>query len=482
MGETKASRVTGRVPARAAKNRTARSERVARLGLLRRSRAAYAESERYEKIVFWAMVLTPFSSAFTLNIGQTIRATDVLLVLAIAVYVLFARKQKVALVAGHWLLLALAGVVLFATSINVLNLPPTGGAVSLAYPSGITSQSVVYGALSCAVIAMAFVVSRTRLELIRLGLTLSIWLAAAATIFRIVLNDAGQGELLTSLGFASRYSGVDLEGGGGEGGARQGPFLLGQEFGFYSGFVLIICLRERAIFSALVAAYCIWTSQSTTAVVGLAAAVVLALLLAPRAVLFFFGIVASLVGIVFVISNNAARAFMELQLSKLGLTNSGDASILGSLDLRSLKTEVGLRMMGDHVFGVGPNNFGAYFYDYDDIGTFPAWYYNGTKVIAENVYAQIGAENGVIALLIFVGLLAWLLLKLIRRGDAGYIAIFGFYAISIATQAVYTYPMVFIFLGVLIGRAAQANAEVVTDKPVVTAPKRVAAMPWRERR
>ncbi|WP_038467422.1 O-antigen ligase [Arthrobacter sp. PAMC 25486] len=273
-------------------------------------------------------------------------------------------------------------------------------------------------------------------------------------MFQLVMVELGQNALLHAVNFATEGTGNSLF--SGDAGTRSGPFLEGQHLGFFAGALAIVCLGRKAWFGMV---WCLWASlysQSTTALIGLVVAAGIAIVFR----LSFRAIMATGVGTIaaaFAVQVfPAAREFTTFQLAKLGLfgfDNNYDFATL-SMDLRDVKTTIAFQMMGDYpATGVGPGRFGAYFFDYPLSNELPNYYYTSDhRAIAENAYAQVAAESGVIML----GLLVILLAVLFWRNQTAHVSVFalvGYIGVGILTQSSWT----FIPIWVLIAYASTAS-------------------------
>ncbi|PFG19101.1 O-antigen ligase family protein [Serinibacter salmoneus] len=351
-------------------------------------------------------------------------------------------------------MLALAGLlcVSFVTNLAVRN----GHASTRPYSTSLTvdiTQYSLYGLIALGFWGVLAMVPRER---IARAFQVSVWLCGAASLAQYVGVRVGAAPLLAQLGF--RVEGVDdtFES------LRSGPFLEGQQLGFYAGGVLLVCLWRRYWMSAVVAGALVLFSESTTAYLGLMTGLAAALLLLPRprVVVTTIAVLAGLA--IAALSVPAFGTVVGRQLAKLGFTQFAPdyAWATASLDLRSVKAEVAFAIAQDYpLFGVGPGRFAAYFYQYASEYRLPWRYYNTqTRPIAENAYGHIASELGLIALGAFVIFIATLALAA-RRVHPVLVALAGFVAIAVSTQSSWTFLPIWAFLGLLAAQNSTRGAE-----------------------
>jgi len=177
------------------------------------------------------------------------------------------------------------------------------------------------------------------------------------------------------------------------------------------------------------------------------------------------------------------RQFVINQAAKLGLVSqTAEFRFAGlSFDVREEKASIGAQMGIDHLaLGVGPGRFGAWFSHYADYTVLPAYYRTtDLRPIAENVYVQVFAEMGVLALLGLAGLLVVLLARSVRASPI-VTAIGVCVAVGLWTQSSWTFLPIWVFLAYI--GVAVSDPDVDRQAPITVAPstRRVPDdRPWR---
>lgn len=423
---------------------------VAESGTDRSTRGGEGQAEilPYQWAVLGAIVLMPLQKGFTLDLGFPLKPSELLTMAAIALFVMRREPERRPWLLPHRLVLALLGLTFASTFARWVTAPPTG--TWRGYPRSPQTDLVMYLGYATLVLTLWFLLTRLTWAHVRSALHLATWVCGAATLLQLVLFRAGQIAVLEALNYETEARGLGL--GEEESAQRTGPFVEGQHLGFVSGYLFVHALRDRRYVTALVALGCIVYSQSTTAIVGVAAAAVVAIVTRPS-ISRWAKLALAVVGFVIVyLMSGGLRLLIRLQMAKLGI---GDAAVDGrltdrSLDTRFAKTEIATTMMFDHLaLGVGPGRYGFYFFDYATAPPIPAYYWlTNHRAIAENAYLHVGAELGIIALGVFVGLVLLLCFRL-RHRHPGDLATAAFAAVAIATQSSWTFIPIWVVLGYL---------------------------------
>ena len=367
-----------------------------------------------QSLLFWAIVFLPFQQAFTLDLGFPLKITEILAIAGI-VASLIAYRQRPRLTIPVWLIVGLGAVVILSSCWNLL----TGSTVDVSaemYPRGVTFDLLLY--TGYAGFALAFCIAIALFmdaQQVLKALAWAVRLAAIYVLLQLLLWSFGSSllEIINgNIQLGSLY-GVRLP--------RNGPFLEGNYLGFFAIAGFFATLKTRDWVGVGLAALLFFYSQSTSAFVAACGAAVAIVLLRPtRRKALIAGAALVVVGATAAIVPPVTR-FVTAQLTKLGIIENNLGEAFGySLRGRTANAETGFAMAGDHpIFGVGQGRYAAHYWDYLDRSGLPDNF--GTNVvrpIANNVYAQIAAETGFIALLIFVALLGYLLLRARRESDA----------------------------------------------------------------
>lgn len=397
-----------------------------------------------QRCVVTAIALSPFQWALTLNLGFPLKLSEILLMMGIAAYFLFPRHVQPPSLAGR--IIVLMGVVLLLSTVTA-SLSSSQPLLFRGFTRSPGTDLLMYCGYGLLILLAWFPLRSIPRDLFGKALVVAAWIVGTTSLFQLVMVEAGQTALLGALNFTVEGTGSNLF--GGDAGTRSGPFLEGQHLGFYAGALAIVCLGRRAWFGMV---WCLWAclyAQSTTALVGfiVAAGIAIVLRLSLRAVMALgAGLIMSVVAVQII---PAAREFITFQLAKLGLfglNNNYDYATL-SLETRDVKSTIGFQMMRDSpITGVGPGRYGAYFFDYPLSNDLPMYYYNADhRAIAENAYAQVAAEIGILML----ALLIFLLLVLLWRNRTAHISVFaliGYLAVGMLTQSSWTFIPIWILI------------------------------------
>lgn len=408
----------------------------------------------WEKLVLLAIIFIPFQYALTIQIGFPLKISELLVVAGLGAYVLTSRKVRIRWDAASLLVTVLAVTLAFSSIGNFL--PTRAYVPSPGYDRGLQEDLLLYFGYGIFALAFWSVMRRIDFTLIARAIVASIWACGAAVLLQWTASITGNSSIIEALGF--RIIGV----GGDAATLRSGPFLEGQHLGFFAGAALLVAVYRKSYAAAVVAAASILYSQSTTAYVGLAigALVLLVLRLRAKALVPLFGL--GLVGVILVLTVTPFRNVLGRQLAKLGFTDFAPDYLYAttSLDVRQIKTEIAFRMMQDNpIIGVGPGRFGSHFGEYSGDFPLPWNYYSGViRPIAENAYGHIGAELGLIALAVFIGLIVYLIFRG-RLGPPMLLVLAGYLAVSVSTQSSWTFLPIWTFLALLSARTSEARPQ-----------------------
>lgn len=407
---------------------------------------AFKELPLYAKLAVVAVLVSPFQYALTLQMGFPLKLSELLGAAAVVARVVTIRKWRPHLGVDVFIVVLIAASVIASTawalSIADMSVPLVGVERSAEI------DMVMYCAFGLFMLSFWWVLREVPAALIRDTVIQSLWLCADAVVLQVVFFVLRQPEMLIPLGFNMRPQGLEFMG---VEFARSGPFLEGQQLGFFSGAMFVVALYWRRYVSALIALCCVVYSQSTTAAIGIVVAVVVSILLRPskRRLIGLGAAVIASGGIVAVVA--PVRDYALLQLAKLGIIGAPDVvNATRSLNVRWIKSEIGWRMMWDNPpLGVGPGRVAAYFSEYSGDYVLPDVYYWETRrPLIENMYLHIGAELGVVAFAAVICLFAWLLVSSWRRGAAA-IAVCAYVVVAVATQSSWTFMPIWILLALL---------------------------------
>ncbi|GAA3589025.1 hypothetical protein GCM10022198_11050 [Klugiella xanthotipulae] len=402
----------------------------------------------YQKALVGAIIFSPLQSGFTLNLGFPLKISEVLIMFAVLSY-FFGRRTRPTPSLERKLFVALGFLVGVSTAYHLLT--PVTNVELHGFTRSPEVDLALYFFYSMLVLVMWLLMTTLPSGVMQKAMIWSIWVCAAATFLQWVLSQAGMLEVLETLNYQTKAKGLNLDGSDDDV-MRTGSFVEGQQLGFFAGMMMLIALKNRAYIAVGLAVYCLIYSQSTTGFLGVAVAVATILFLRPRlnSILRFLLSGAIVAGIL--ASVPALRTLLSFQLAKLGLFGL-DEQFSGSddsLDLRSIKTEIGARMTFDHpLIGVGPGRYGINFFDYATNPPVPIYYWNPDhRASAENVYIHISSELGIPALLCFVVALLALVLKQYRGLPVDF-AVGLYLVIGIITQGSWTFIPIWIGLAYL---------------------------------
>lgn len=393
-----------------------------------------------------AVLTVPLQQAGTVDVGFPLKLSEIFMGLAVVSAIvrgIRARTLKFRWSVDEICVSFIALCLVVSTLIAV-----TSADLSASIP-GVSRSAVldlalytVYGAF---VLAAWWTLRLVDARLIRDVLMQSLWLCFIAVCMQLAvrLTDNGR-SFLESLGFAMDRWGAQI---GDVTTLRNGPFLEGQQLGFYAGAMLVIALYSRRYVTGVAALVCVAWSLSTTAFLATVVAIVIATVVRPTRGSLITAASLATAAALLVSFVTPLRDALILQLAKLNLFGFGTERAMVSLDVRSAKTEIGWRMMWDYPWGVGSGRYGAVFLNYQsDYPQIPNRVLEEkARAIAENVYVQIGSELGLIAFCAFLLLITWLIFKSWRGSRLG-IAVCAFVAVGAVTQSSWTFIPLWVLL------------------------------------
>ncbi|MGW9112846.1 O-antigen ligase family protein [Microbacterium sp. NPDC055683] len=411
----------------------------------------------HTKLVLAAVALMPFQSAFTIDVGAPLKASEILAFASlITLAFTWRRRTRPRTVSPDIVCVAILGASVILAAVGPLLSAEISAPIRGTSRSGLL-DILLYTVYGIFALAIWLLVRQTDASLLLKALRVSIWLCLCAIGLQVWFRLAGWGPLLSAVGFDMTPRGLTFLGATF---SRSGPFVEGQHLGFYAGAVLVVMLYSRNYASAVAAAVCVTFSESTTGLAGAAIAIIAVVILRPNKIALMALGGAALASAAAVAISAGARDFVFLQLAKIGLITLPTGNPMKSLDVRSAKAEIAWRMMWDHLpFGVGPGRYAVYFGDYQDAyNALDGVYGKSSRPIVENGYFQIGAELGPIALLAFVVLVAWLAWRSWRTARLP-LALITFIAIGFATQSSWTFPPILMLLGIVASFVRTGSAQ-----------------------
>lgn len=390
-----------------------------------------------EKVVFLAVCFTPFQLALTIKLGDSpLKISEILILLSILIFPLstwVSRKPK-----GQAIIALFSIIFLISAIYNYIVTDTTLEKIAHGFTRSQTGDILFYTFFTIFALISWKIIGSLDRSTIEKALIIASWLCIIAVLFQAVGVATGNQSLVEALGFESQGRVEDRLVS-----TRNGPFKEGQHLGFYAGSLLIICFYKKRWLACLGLSYCIYYSQSTTAILGILAALAVVIALRLNVYTLFAISISSVATFIGFISSSALREFVYIQLAKLGIPSVGGLGerYTVSLDVRSVKTDIGWQIMGDHpILGVGPGRYSIWFFDYPDSLKMPYYYFRAThRAIAENIYAQIAAEVGLIGFIVFLIFLLYLLIRNLSEKNTGLLALSAFAFIGISTQSMLTF-------------------------------------------
>lgn len=397
-----------------------------------------------QRLLFLAVAFVPFQQAMTLDVGFPLKLSEVLVIAAIGFLMLGARAPKYPATSKK-LMLGLAGMVVLSTLMNIARqLPFTS---FKGYDRGFTFDILQYTGYGLLVIAAGWILA-TRLGALEIAraVSVAIRLAALYSAAQVVLYLAGS-EILATFNGATQ-----LGRSYGELLPRNGPFLEGNYLAFFAGAGIFIAARRKDKVGVVLAAGCLVYSQSTIGIIGVVVALLALVILSPTKAVWSVlsaGVIAVMLTFLFV---PQAQSFINVQSAKLGVSEDSSLSYVdASLDNRSMSAEVGFKMgILNPVAGVGSGRYGVQFQEYADPEDVPLGVIRGdVRPIANNTYAQMAAEMGLIGAGIFVVLLIGSFRRAKRAGP-GLLGLVIFAAVCLTATPAWTVLPIWIVVAYLI--------------------------------
>lgn len=351
------------------------------------------------RLIFLGVVFLPFQQALTLDLGFPLKASEILLALGIALS-LFSTQTSRHHIFSRQILQAFLVLLFLSFIVNSQQVLITANVQG--YGRGYffdIAEYTIYGFfVVCACLTVARLLGA---DLITKATRYSIRLTAIYCLAQLVLFTAG----LPWLEFVNGAEQIGQSFGGTL--PRNGPFLEGNYLAMYAGSSAIIAARGKDIFGTILALLCLIYSQSTIGIMGMIAALMVVILLRPRArlVALILGVVGTVGAAVLFIPQ--AQNYLITQLAKLGLAESSNLKFVeNSLGTRTITADAGFAMgLQNPLLGVGPGRFGLWFSEFAKDPNGSLEYTSLTyRPIANNNYSQIAAELGLVALVLFVAL------------------------------------------------------------------------------
>lgn len=360
--------------------------------------------------MFIAVCAVPFQQALTFEVGFPLKISEVTGILAVVLYMTSERNADPSVkgrrYVGAPLQWALLALVYLSTTLWLIMGPPRETA--LGYERGMNADMLLYFVYAALVIVLSwFAGTRLGPEWIARGFGIAVKLAAVWSLLQLVLHVAGATSILRLVNGT-----VQIGAAYGVGLPRNGPFLEGNYLGFFAGIALFVVLRRRDWWGVAAAAACLLYSQSTVALVGVVIGVLVVAVLRPAGRVVGVLAFVALVGIIVVSTVDVVAVYITRQLGKLGLISDASlgASIEYSLNNRTSSIQRAIDM--SEVFpwlGVGPGRYGYWDDAFSDTAAAI-----GNRGIANNAYAQVLAEVGVVAVACLIGLILTLILRNLR--------------------------------------------------------------------
>lgn len=398
-------------------------------------------------LVSTAIAFVPFQVALTINLaGNPLKISEIFFAVSIALFPFTSYpKNKIY---GKYLILIFLLLLIVSSAYNLttqgIEIYGTLRGFNLD-PSQDLLFYFIFGIFS---LLCWRIVASLGEEKISRALVYSAYSCTAAVLFQFVFVYLGMPTIVEILGFESSGR---LE--GGLVSTRNGPFQEGQHLGFYAGFVLLISIYRKSWLASLGMIFCIYYSYSTTAILGLCAALGILIIFRLNLLTASISTFVSIVVLISYVAIKQVRDFLNLQLAKLGITglSSEPINITQSLEIRSLKTDIAWNIMFNNpLLGVGPGRYSIWFFKDPLADSIDKYYFNSDhRAIAENVYAHVGSELGLIALSVLVLLLIVIAYKGLKNKSLIVLSSLGFIVLGISTQSTWTFLPIWVFLGFL---------------------------------
>lgn len=407
-----------------------------------------------EWLLLLAVICIPFQQALTLDIGFPLKASELLVAAGIFSFVV-ERRGRIIDYRPTWLIFSIAVVVLLSSVFVAIT---TDGSISnAAYPHGLTFDLAQYTAYAIMALMTAIAITAVLSPRdIAIGIGWAVRIAVVYVMIQLIAWGAGSGVIEAINGnfqMGSQY-GVRLP--------RNGPFREGNYLGFFAATALFIAARSKDILGVILAVLLVFFSQSTGAMVGIVLAIIAMIILRPTVRKLIVAAVAAVVIALVVFMVPVLNRLVAGQLTKLGLIENQFGAAYGySLRARTVNAETGFRM-GFHnsVFGVGQGRYEYHYDEYIDRSGLPDNFgVNTVRQIANNAYAQIASETGLIALLLFSIMLFTILVK-VRRDSGALVAVVVSLSVGLIAFPAWTNLTAWVVIGGLFAfaKAYDANA------------------------
>lgn len=407
-----------------------------------------------------ASILTlPFQQAFTLSVGFPLKASEVLAIAGVVVTIA-SNPGRVLRIRGRFILAGLLFVTLLSSAWNLFTEP--FGETSEAYPMGLGLDILQYTGYAGLAILYFACLSTVNSRRLMWALSWAVRLAAAYCVLQVVIWSLDLNAITHAINgniqIGSQY-GIDLP--------RNGPMREGNYTGFFGAAATFLMVRYKDAIGCLCGVFLIFYSQSTGAIVGVVGALVAGVILRPRLRKFIVSAIATAViaGVVLLVP--ALRHLATGQLIKLGLIQNTRGTSYGySLRARTVSSETGFSIAFDHpIFGVGAGRYGYHFWDYIDMTGLPSHYGRAlTRPIANNAYAQIAAESGLVALCVFGALLVFIIWKS-RKDSAMLLGAVVSMSIGIIAFPAWTVLSLWGLLGIVLSAISNGDHDNLASEP-----------------
>ncbi|MCJ1694923.1 O-antigen ligase family protein [Rathayibacter caricis] len=402
-----------------------------------------------------SVVLIPFQQALTISVGFPLKLSEILAVLGVGLIALEARARKRRNPAAP-LLVLLGAFVLFSlvrAELTVESEAPPG------YPLGLAVDGVVYSGYAALALALAYLLS-IHMDIVRLARAymLGLRLAAGYSAVQLGLWFAGS-DILRVVNGATQTGtlyGTSLP--------RNGPFLEGNYFGFFAAAGLFIAMYAKDRVGLVLSGVLVLYSQSSGATLGVVAGLLVLVAFRPQVKTTSVVSFIVVVGIIAAATIPAVALYAQRQLIKVGLSqNTLNESLGYSIRSRSANAETGFAMgLANPFLGVGPGRYGSRYFEYLDRTGLPAGFgQRAIRPIANNVYAHIAAELGLVALFVFGLMLLVLLLRSYRR-SAPIFGLVVFVAVAMIAAPAWTGLPIWIVLAVIMAASSSERSHVPT--------------------
>jgi len=411
-------------------------------GLIPAARGLWSGVGWPERLLLLAVVLLPFQQALTLEIGFPLKASELLGGVGV-VWVAVRDRGGLLRARGSILILALAGLVVVSSLWTVFAGERAGGGD--AYPHGLIFDLVQYTGYALFALALYLAVASTlTADQLSTAIAWAVRLAALYVVVQLVVWAFGASGLLEALlngttQLGSQY-GVPIP--------RNGPLREGNYLGFFAVTVAMIAYRARDRWTLGIGLFLVLYSQSTVALLGIAAAGLAMVVLRPSRLKLIVGGAVLAIGAAAAVALPPVTRFITGQLTKLGLIpNTLGPAYEYSLRSRSANADAGFAMALDHpLLGVGQGRYALHYADYLDPTGLPEGFADRyVRPIANNVYAQLAAETGWLALLLLIALLGWLAWWARKESD-GALGLVAAVAVGLIAFPAWTNLMVWVVL------------------------------------